>query len=66
MPASLKISIIGTGQIGSRHLQALSHLKEVVQIQLVDPSQNFLETACQRFHSCNKEDSKRIILQSLD
>ena len=66
MPVSLNVSIIGAGQIGSRHLQALAHLKESVRIQLVDPSQDSLEVARQRFHSVYKGDSKRITLQAFN
>jgi predicted dehydrogenase len=64
MTAILNISIIGAGQIGSRHLQALAHLKESTRIQLVDPSKSSLEVACQRFHSTYKGDPKRIVLQT--
>lgn len=66
MPVSLNVSIIGAGQIGSRHLQALAHLQESVRIQLVDPSQDSLEVARQRFHSVYKGDSKRITLQTFN
>ena len=63
MPSSLDISIIGAGQIGSRHLQSLSQLQGPARIQLVDPSQRSLEVACQRFHSVYKGDPKKITLQ---
>jgi hypothetical protein len=63
MPSSLDISIIGAGQIGSRHLQSLAQLQGSVRIQLVDPSERSLEIACQRFHSTYKGDSKKITLQ---
>ena len=66
MPETLNVSIIGSGQIGSRHLQALAHLQESVRIQLVDPSQSSLEVACQRFHSIYKGDPKRITLQTFN
>jgi hypothetical protein len=66
MPKTLNISIIGSGQIGSRHLQALAHLKESVRIQLVDPSQSSLDVACQRFHSVYKGNSKKITLQAFN
>jgi hypothetical protein len=66
MPKLLNISIIGAGQIGSRHLQAFVNSKESIRIQLVDPSQDSLEVACQRFHSVYKEDSKRIALQTFN
>ena len=66
MSSSLKISIVGAGQIGSRHLQALANIKGPALIQLVDPSQSALRIACQRFNSVWKEDSNRIILQTFN
>ena len=42
-------AIIGAGQIGSRHLQALCHLEEPTRIDLVDPSDESLQTACDRY-----------------
>jgi hypothetical protein len=63
MPSSLDISIIGAGQIGSRHLQSFAQLQGSARIQLVDPSKSSLEMACQRFHSVYKGDSKKITLQ---
>ena len=66
MSKTLNVSIIGSGQIGSRHLQALAHLKESVRIQLVDPSQNSLDVACQRFHSVYQGDKKKITLETFN
>lgn len=66
MPKTLHVSIIGSGQIGSRHLQALAHLKESVRIQLVDPSQSSLDVACQRFHSIYQGDQKKITLETFN
>lgn len=43
------IAIIGVGQIGSRHLQALALLSCPVSIYLVDPSEASLATAVERF-----------------
>ena len=42
-------AIIGTGQIGSRHLQALCNLKNPTRIDLVDPSNKSLQTALDRY-----------------
>jgi predicted dehydrogenase len=64
MPAILNVSIIGSGQIGSRHLQALANLKQPARIQLVDPSQNSLDIACQRFNSVCEGDPNRVTLQT--
>lgn len=45
----INISIIGAGQLGSRHLQALAQLKRPVSLHVVDPSAEALKTAEQRF-----------------
>ncbi|GAB4284913.1 MAG: hypothetical protein Kow0068_10140 [Marinilabiliales bacterium] len=45
----LKISIIGAGQLGSRHLQALAKTNLEVSIEVVEPDINAAETAKQRF-----------------
>ncbi len=42
-------AIIGTCQIGSRHLQALCNLKNPTRIDLVDPSDKSLQTARDRY-----------------
>lgn len=44
------IKIIGAGQIGSRHLQALTHLKHPLSIEVIDPSSTSLDTAQKRYH----------------
>jgi len=43
------ITIIGAGQIGSRHLQALCHLENPTRVDLVDPSDESLQTARSRY-----------------
>tara|TARA_Y100000294_G_C8549613_1_gene334724 strand:+ start:651 stop:1634 length:984 start_codon:yes stop_codon:yes gene_type:complete len=43
------ITIIGAGHIGSRHLQALCHLEHPIRIDLVDPSDESLQTAQDRY-----------------
>lgn len=49
----IQISIIGAGQLGSRHLQALASLKQQVSIQVVDPSADSLQLAKSRFGEVN-------------
>jgi len=44
-----QLAIIGAGQLGSRHLQALATVDFPVSIQVVDPSPQSLETAQLRF-----------------
>ncbi len=47
------VAVIGAGQIGSRHLQALSLINRPIRIQVVDPSQNALKVARERFNQVN-------------
>ena len=42
-------AIIGAGEIGSRHLQALCHLENSARIDLVDPSNKSLKIASDRY-----------------
>lgn len=44
MSQSGRILIIGCGELGSRHLQAVSALGEVAEIEVVDPAPDRLET----------------------
>jgi hypothetical protein len=57
------IAIIGAGQIGSRHLQAMANLEGTAKVQLVDSSEESLGTAKERFFQVYQEDSKRIELK---
>jgi hypothetical protein len=45
----VRIAVIGAGQLGSRHLQALSLLDRPASIQVVDPSAASLEVSRERF-----------------
>ena len=45
-----KVYIIGAGQIGSRHLQALKGVKTPLGIVVVDPSKESLGVAAQRYN----------------
>lgn len=45
----VKIAIIGAGQLGSRHLQALAALPTQAHISVIDPSADSLKTAETRF-----------------
>ena len=53
----LNIAIIGAGQIGSRHLQALSQLNRLTNIQIVDPNYKSLERARERFLEIQKNEN---------
>lgn len=48
------IIIVGAGQIGSRHLQALKRVKFPLNITVVDPSEQSLATAKQRYGEMSK------------
>lgn len=46
----INIALIGAGQLGSRHLQALANSKHELNIQVVDTSEESLKTAQSRFN----------------
>ncbi len=48
-----KIYIIGAGQLGSRHLQALKNVKTPLEITVIDPSEASLKTAKERYEGFN-------------
>ena len=47
-PADLRILIIGCGQLGSRHLQAVASLPQVREVEVVDPRPEALELGRKR------------------
>lgn len=49
------IVIIGVGQLGSRHLQALRLIEDPIHIQVVDPSSDSLKIAEERFNQVNQD-----------
>src|SRR3989344_7830450 len=49
MASKFKVYVIGTGQIGSRHLQALKGVRMPLDITVVDPSEQSLAVAKQRY-----------------
>jgi len=58
----VNIAIIGAGQIGSRHLQAMANLEGTAKVQLVDLSEESLRIAKERFSQVYQGDSKKIEL----
>src|SRR5436190_18734178 len=48
------IAIIGAGQLGSRHLQALAFVNEPISIQVIDRSADALNIAENRFNENRK------------
>jgi predicted dehydrogenase len=55
-----KIKIIGAGQLGSRHLQALKAVKQPLDIQVVDPSAASLQVAKERYEVVSSEQAHQI------
>ena len=63
------ITIVGAGQIGSRHLQALCNLENPTRIDLVDPSSESLQTARTRYEdgiSSSKQDTELLCHNTLE
>ena len=55
-----KIFIIGAGQLGSRHLQALKNIKIPLDINVIDPSQKSLDVAKERYNSIRIIDNNTV------
>lgn len=55
------IVLIGAGQLGSRHLQALAKMNLAVNIQVVDPFPTSLETAKSRFEQMPQNSNVKVI-----
>lgn len=51
-----KVAIIGVGQLGSRHLQALTTTKLEIDIELVEPFEPMQKTAMERYEQMPKND----------
>lgn len=57
----MNIAIIGSGQLGSRHLQAIAKIDLPVDIQIIDPSREALKIAKERFEQISSNPNvKRI------
>ncbi len=54
------ICIIGVGQIGSRHLQALKGVKTALNITVVDQLENSLKTALEKYESMNASGGEHV------
>ena len=54
---SSNVIIIGAGNLGSRHLQALALINKLINIDVIDPSEQALKVAKERFEqiSVNKD-----------
>lgn len=52
MKNKYKILLIGAGQLGSRHLQAIAKIDNPLEIDVVDPSNASLDLCKKRFEDC--------------
>lgn len=52
---NVALAIIGTGQIGSRHLQSIARLDRNADVYLVDPFRESLNTAFDRYNQVSDE-----------
>ncbi len=50
-----KIALIGAGQLGSRHLQALAKINLEISIEVVEPNTQASEVAKQRFNEIGEK-----------
>ena len=55
-----KIKIIGAGQLGSRHLQALKEVRQSLDIQVIDPSAASLQVSKERYDAVRSEQAHQI------
>lgn len=60
-----KIALVGCGNIGSYHLQALAKLKESCCFQVVEPNGGSVETGQQRVENVLRESAEKIDVQWL-
>ena len=54
------ICIIGAGQLGSRHLQALKNVSKVLRVYVVDPFEQSLKVAKERYDVIEKVDTNEV------
>lgn len=61
------ISVIGAGQLGSRHLQALHAIRTPLDIRVTDPSPQSLDTAKARYESLGADQAHQLrFAQTID
>lgn len=60
MSKTLRILVIGAGQIGSRHIQALASIPDVGEVVAVDPSPESRERAAMRWRDVPGHEGKRL------
>ena len=59
----LQIALIGAGQLGSRHLQALALLDRAARVTVVDPTESSLATAKERFAQIAQDKVEAVFTQ---
>jgi predicted dehydrogenase len=60
----LHIALIGAGQLGSRHLQALALLDRTARVTVVDPTEGSLATAKERFAQIEQGNVEAVFTQN--
>lgn len=56
-----KAAIIGAGNLGSRHLQAMAYVESILEIYIIDPSEEALEKAVALYQKVEREtDVKKV------
>ncbi len=55
------IALVGAGNIGSRHLQALANVDTPLQIYVIDPNKDSLSLADERFRQIDNSDVHNVI-----
>lgn len=66
MPNAWKVALVGAGELGSRHLQALAKIDIPVEIQVIDPNHESLKIAKNRFEQIpSNSNVKRISFSNL-
>lgn len=61
-----KVVVIGAGNIGSRHLQALSNVKTPLEIYVVEPNKDAFDLSMQRFSESANNKMHSIKLSCID
>lgn len=55
-----RVFIIGAGQLGSRHLQALKNVNQSLEVCIIDPSRKSLDVAKERYDSIQVRDKNEV------
>lgn len=58
--SACNIAVVGGGQLGSRHLQALARISRTANIFVVDPVEEALQVASERYAAVSQDDRNRL------